>query len=267
MAYKQTTETLKYSYRTLLTLADEVWGHNFLLRCIPFDCPFQRPIEGRTAVIPYCETTVSKDAFGNTIMTGYISGNHDAFMFESSGTIEIGEHITVEPLNGLYLFPTQLTSASPDMIAIAEKVKSSTTSPREWVIALSNILQENLAYTPGTTNVQTTASEAFAQHQGVCQDFAHIAISLCRRAGIAARYVNGFMLGEGATHAWIEYFDHGVWRAFDPTNNREVDCTYIKIAQGRDFDDCSTNRGRFCGNTIQNTRVSLSVKKIRNIDY
>ena len=51
--------------------------------------------------------------------------------------------------------------------------------------------------------------------------------------------------GEGATHAWTEIYDDGIWRSVDPTHDRECDDTYIKISSGRDAQDCSINQGVF----------------------
>lgn len=253
---------LRYSYRTLLTFSDEVREHNFLLRCIPFRTPFQSPICENTSIIPFCKTTLTFDTFGNALLSGYIAEQHNAFMFESCGEIDVGEHISVEPLRRLFLFPTQLTTPSAELQEFINPIISSATAPQLFVVELSNLLSAHIQYASGSTNVETTAAQAFSQRCGVCQDYAHIAITLLRLAGIPARYVCGFMIGEGQTHAWIEYYDHGVWRAFDPTNNHPVDPTYIKIAQGRDFNDCSINRGRFVGHTQQTTNISLCVREI-----
>ena len=61
-----------------------------------------------------------------------------------------------------------------------------------------------MRYAHGVTGVKTTAAEAFALRQGVCQDYAHVMLALCRACGLPARYVSGHLLGEGGTHAWVE---------------------------------------------------------------
>ena len=61
-----------------------------------------------------------------------------------------------------------------------------------------------MAYTHGVTGVRTTAAEAFALRRGVCQDYAHIMLALCRLCDLPARYVSGHLLGEGGTHAWVD---------------------------------------------------------------
>lgn len=72
-------------------------------------------------------------------------------------------------------------------------------------------------------------------------------IAACRCAGVPARYVNGFLVGEGETHAWVEVHDECCWRGLDPTNRHEVDCGYIALSHGRDFTDCPIERDAVAG--------------------
>ena len=108
-----------------------------------------------------------------------------------------------------------------------------------------------MRYTPGITTVQTTASEAWAQAAGVCQDFTHVTLSLLRAVGIPARYVSGYLytgsgeVGEtviGESHAWVEVWD-GRWHGLDPTNGRVVGEGHVVVARGRDYADVSPLRG------------------------
>ena len=119
-----------------------------------------------------------------------------------------------------------------------------------------------MVYQPGSTDVFTTAAKAFELGQGVCQDYAHITLALLREAGIPARYVCGLLSGEGATHAWVEWFDSGVWLALDPTHDRAVEYGCIKIAHGRDSADCPVNRGIFTGRVQQRNSVSIKVEEL-----
>jgi transglutaminase-like putative cysteine protease len=109
-----------------------------------------------------------------------------------------------------------------------------------------------MRYERGVSGVRTTAADAFALRAGVCQDFAHVMIALCRLNGIPARYVSGHLLGEGGTHAWVEALVHSpdgpdalVARAFDPTHGREAGLTYITVAAGRDYRDVAPTTGTF----------------------
>ena len=132
----------------------------------------------------------------------------------------------------------------------------------ERAVCAMHYLYAHFRYASGVTDIRTTAEEAIALGEGVCQDYAHIMIAVMRRLGIPARYVNGLMIGEGATHAWAELYLDGVWRGFDPTHNRFVDDVYIKLAHGRDYRDCILERGTFWGNAVQKQKIYVSVEDI-----
>lgn len=109
------------------------------------------------------------------------------------------------------------------------------------------------------TTVQTTAEQAFAADAGVCQDYAHILLSLCRIQHIPCRYVVSLLLGEGASHAWTKIWDSGRWYALAPTNDLIVDDQHIEIFSGRDYQDCIINQGLFIGQARQEQQVCASV--------
>ena len=124
-----------------------------------------------------------------------------------------------------------------------------------------------MRYERGVSGVRTTAADAFAHRAGVCQDFAHVMIALCRLSGIPARYVSGHLLGEGGTHAWVETLvpspddpDKLVARAFDPTHGRPAGMTYITVAVGRDYRDVAPTTGTFSapyGGTLSARKVAV----------
>ena len=88
------------------------------------------------------------------------------------------------------------------------------------------------------------------QRKGVCQDFAHLMLSIMRLEGIPSRYVSGLADGEGESHAWLESFIDGEWVGFDPTHDCVTkDKPYIAFSIGRDYLDCSPNRGVFRGSS------------------
>ena len=67
------------------------------------------------------------------------------------------------------------------------------------------------------------------------------------------------MQGEGVSHAWVEICANGIWYGMDPTNDKLVDDTYIKISHGRDYKDCIVNRGVFTGTGTQTQSVHVNV--------
>ncbi|MHB8507553.1 MAG: transglutaminase domain-containing protein [Candidatus Dormibacteria bacterium] len=109
-----------------------------------------------------------------------------------------------------------------------------------------------MRYQPRVTGVKTTAAHAYAMGHGVCQDYAHVMLTLCRLAGLPARYVSGHLIGEGASHAWVEAvlpLDDGGSEAlvvpFDPTHGRRATLGYLTVALGRDYADVAPTSGSF----------------------
>ena len=111
-----------------------------------------------------------------------------------------------------------------------------------------------LTYEYGITGVRTTAAGAVAGGRGVCQDFAHVMVALCRAAGLPARYVSGHLVGEGGSHAWVEVVVADPLRpgratamAFDPTHDRRARWGYLSVAVGRDYADVAPTSGTYEG--------------------
>ena len=118
--------------------------------------------------------------------------------------------------------------------------------------------------------MNTRAFEVVKKREGVCQDFAHLMLGLCRIHGIPARYVSGYFLNQHklpgeieASHAWIEVFipGHG-WKGYDPTHRRVTDTRYIKIAAGRDYADIRPVGGTFRGKGTRKMLVEVSVQRL-----
>ena len=250
-----------YQFVTEVNFQKPIYRHQFLLRCIPRECMFQRIVESGYTVEGATWLAEGTDAFGNSIVYGAIDTFHDRFSFSSEGRIEQRCYQLNDPLLPCYKYPTPLTLPSTDMMALAAKVlkEAPADDHLKQALMLSEALKHQFTYSSGTTDTHTSAAEAFQQHHGVCQDFAHIFIALCRLADIPARYVNGFLLGEGASHAWVEIYDNARWRGIDPTQNHLISNGYIKIAHGRDADDCPLNRGIYMGHTDENMLIKVNV--------
>lgn len=154
----------------------------------------------------------------------------------------------------LYSIWASVERAYDNAMVMRDEISSNT-------LSYIHMIQGRMSYQPGITNVHTNAEEAFVLGQGVCQDYAHIYLSLLRLDGIAARYVVGMMMGEGASHAWVEVNCKGYWYGFDPTNDLLVNEGYIKISHGRDYADCIVNRGIFRGKAQQEQKIAVSVKE------
>jgi len=143
-----------------------------------------------------------------------------------------------EPDDALRRAAEALAQAADDHAALATAINA-------WVY-------RQMAYAHGATGVRTNAAEAFALRRGVCQDYAHVMLALCRHLGLPARYVSGHLLGEGGTHAWVEVLlpdsEHPgrfLARPFDPTHGREPGLNYVTVAVGRDYDDVAPTSGTY----------------------
>ena len=139
----------------------------------------------------------------------------------------------------------------------------------QTVRAIGEHIHRNYKYTPLATNVNTRASEVIKKKQGVCQDFAHLMLGLCRSHGIPARYVSGYFLNQHrlpgeieASHAWIEVYIPGYgWKGYDPTHRRESDTRYVKISVGRDYSDIRPVGGTFRGKGTRKMVVEVMVNR------
>ncbi|HWL14194.1 MAG TPA: alpha-E domain-containing protein [Opitutus sp.] len=135
--------------------------------------------------------------------------------------------------------------------------------------ALGRHVFETFTYRPYSTGVNTVATEALRQRTGVCQDYAHVMLGLCRAAGLPARYVSGYFLNierrpdeSEASHAWVEVHLPGQgWIGYDPTHARPADERYVKLAAGRDYSDIRPVSGTYRGAPTKELRVDVAVRE------
>ncbi len=108
------------------------------------------------------------------------------------------------------------------------------------VVAIADWVYDNVEYLSGSTNAQTSAYDTVTQGAGVCRDFAHLSIALCRALNIPARYFTGYayQLDPPDFHACFEAFIGGHWMLFDPTRLAPLN-GIVRIATGRDAADTS----------------------------
>ena len=127
------------------------------------------------------------------------------------------------------------------------------------------------SYRPRSTGVATRATDAIRLRAGVCQDFAHVALGMCRCSGIPARYVSGYFIksqvnddDEEASHAWIEAYIPGFgWTSYDPTHDRAADERYVKVATGRDYGDIRPVSGTYRGGKTRSLKVDVRVREMQ----
>lgn len=244
-----------YNFRTTVSFDQDVTEHYFTLRCLPRETPFQHILTQTMSLNPPTNYQVQTDGFGNFLEIGCCRDAHNVFEFNVVGEAEVDiANPTRTGCNTLFRYASPLTKAGTHLSALYE-AEGRGKSPEE----LMHLVHRTIAYTPGATDIHTTAEEAAVLGKGVCQDKAHILISLLRMAGIPARYVCGLFVGEGATHAWVEYYCDGIWRGLDPTHDRAANEQYLVISYGRDYSDCPIERGVFRGVANQKQDVFMQV--------
>jgi transglutaminase-like putative cysteine protease len=136
--------------------------------------------------------------------------------------------------------------------------------------AIMRHLHREFRYQPSVTHAHTHMREVLRSRAGVCQDFAHVMLGLCRALKLPARYVSGYLYngpadelkGAQASHAWVEVYvpGHG-WCGLDPTNARLADGHYVKVATGRDFADVSPVKGTYRGTAKRELTVDVLVSR------
>jgi transglutaminase-like putative cysteine protease len=162
---------------------------------------------------------------------------------------------------GIYIYFTALTKPGEGILGFYGLLNIGGGKNTDRAVYIMNKLFEYFKYKSGVTNISTTAEDACLLGVGVCQDYAHIYISLLRAFSIPARYVCGLIVGEGQSHAWVEAVCDGSFIAFDPTHNREITDEYIKLGVGRDATDCAINRGVMWGGGLQTQEIECIVEK------
>jgi transglutaminase-like putative cysteine protease len=185
-----------------------------------------------------------------------------------------------QPLDVIHLAdcldPSPLVPRVPVVEAMAAPFRSEANANAfEAIQRMSEVIHRDFSYQTGVTDVTTSIEQIVAGRQGVCQDFAHLLLGMCRAIGIPSRYASGYIVerdqsgagtpsrGVGASHAWVEAFTptHG-WRGFDPTNNLVANDYYVKIAVGRDYSDVPPTRGTYHGGPDEHLSVAVTARAI-----
>ena len=168
-----------------------------------------------------------------------------------------------------YLTPTELTAIDADLVATAADLAGGR-APHDAALAIADWVRSQVEYVPGSTEVRTSARQAWAQRKGVCQDMAHLTLGMLRSVGVPARYVSGYLypkrdasVGDtvaGQSHAWVEWWS-GDWAGFDPTNGLIPGQRHVIVAQGRDYTDVTPLKGVYHG--ARSTGLGVTVELTR----
>ena len=203
---------------------------------------------------PYLPSSEFADAHGNNsyrvmLQPGRNEIHHDALVMVSSQPDNEEQQSIPTPIDRLP--PRVLRYTLPSRYCDSDKLRDfawqqfgQTANGIERVYAICNWVHNNIEYRFGAGRSDISASEVVNQRFGVCRDFAHVAIALCRAFNLPARYVVGHLpdighLDPGTPmdfHAYFEVYLGGTWCTFDARYN-EPRIGRVKVAQGLDAVD------------------------------
>lgn len=265
------------------------------IRLFPQDTAHQR-IHGRQLLLdPEAVITAFVDFFGNTVECFSIPHRHQRLRVRLSAEVEtqsaadpgLAAEIPVGEARrpGLkrkvdlyhYRLPTRLVPLGLVPPAEYGSCLRDQVSLREAVLGLSRWIHLSFRYQPGVTEVGTPIRQVLTQRSGVCQDFAHLMLSILRTHGLASRYVSGYieprdpgdhtgseLAGAAASHAWVEVaLPDGTWWGVDPTNDQCAGERHVVVAVGRDYHDVAPLRGTYKGASSQKLKVIVSMRRRR----
>jgi len=233
---------------------------------------------------PEAQVFHSLDFWGNRVAHFTLMRPHTSLLIESRIEVETSPPLDLtgsysmrpEPVEPYaltdFLLPTALTEApkgfgslGPEIDILAQNAK---TLP-EFLDGLNSFLHDTLIYETGSTTVESTVVDLLLQGRGVCQDFAHLFLSICRHRGIPARYCGGYhYLGEDSerheNHAWAEAYLPGFgWVGWDPANGTRTGERHVQITAGRDYTDVSPVRGWYSGSAEADLEVRLEMAEVK----
>lgn len=227
----------------------------------------QRRLSRELTASPAAPVELRTDPFGNEIahvrldrVDGSLTFRLAAIVERSTEGGDLLAETTARP--ALYLEDRRLIRPDERLAEVGAELRRRHPEPHERAAAIVRYVYRQLTYTRDVTDVFTTAAVAFRMGRGVCQDYAHVTIALARAAHVTARYVSGHMIGESATHAWVEFLlpqaDGTVLvESYDPTQGARTSLRYVTIAVGRDYDDVAPTSGVFtgrCTGTLRGTQ-------------
>jgi len=256
-------KTVVFQYRTELAFLSPASEHRFRLKILPQSDDRQTvqtltwQIDPPGRVWPVC------DGFGNDVLSGTVEGPHSHFHFGVTGEARVSDtpYTACDRPEPVLAYPSELTQPHGGLAGFHRDLAKDAPEgvfPRAAYFAQA--VHTHLRYQRGATGAWTPAREAFDIGAGVCQDFSHILLTLLRLDRIPCRYVAGLASDYGETHAWAEAWAEGRWFGIDPTRNKPIDGGYLALSRGRDFHDCSVERGVYKGLDRGVQTISLTME-------
>jgi len=251
-------------------------------RLQPFSDEWQTVDHFLLKILPAARLRHHHDFYSNVVHHFEILEPHTSLLVESQLRVttkqrpQLREDETAWPLARIgeaaresrgfeFLQESRYVDMSPETWRLALDATAGVTDTWQAARALMGLVHGQFKYQADATSVHTHMREVLREKRGVCQDFAHVLIGLCRALKIPALYVSGYLATAtaSATHAWVEVLIPGAgWCALDPTHDRPPDETYVKIAVGRDYADVPPLTGNYKGTTDRRMSVEVRIKPI-----
>ena len=221
------------------------------------------------------------DAFGNTVQSytfvGSEADNVRWSLVNAAGDIEThgaAQFIDAESLPHPYFFLRGTLLAAPHW-TLAEfgrrfiPQSCDGSADLQALLALSQAVMCAISYKKDSSDVTTTALEAFNAGSGVCQDQAHVMVAICRSLGYPARYVSGYFYAANepdlASHAWVDVCLSVVtrcWVSIDVTHACLTDERHIRLAMGGDYNACPPAKGVRQGGGEESMTVQITIDPV-----
>jgi transglutaminase-like putative cysteine protease len=263
-------------HRTEYRYSDVVTSSYGRAHLTPRDGTRQRCLAFTLDVDPQpADRSTSRDGYGNISSYFHVTQRHRALTVVGTSIVEVDPPAAQLYDSGAAAAPWESSRpCGPDGVSAADfaldlRPPEITDSVRDYAAPsfapgrpLIEVIRDlnarifaDFTYRSGSTTVSTKVSEVLKAREGVCQDFARLAIACLRANGLAASYVSGYlatdpppgkqrMLGVDATHAWAAVRSpDNHWLQFDPTNDQLVDERYVTVGWGRDYADVPPLRG------------------------
>ncbi|WBU64576.1 transglutaminase family protein [Paracoccus aerodenitrificans] len=245
------------------------------LRVMPSVFQGQKVIEWNVDMGEHSEPGAGfRDGAGDWVQLWTIHGPVQQVPVRTEGIVETsdlagvlrGHREMIHPM--VYLQSTETTAPDDAILDIAAG-PGQDLSPLDLAHELSRLVHEKIAYRQGVTNGITTAAEALALGEGVCQDHAHVLIALARQRELPARYVSGYLHADAegnaheAAHAWAEIHIQGLgWVGFDAANQTCPNEFYIRTGSGLDSRDAAPIRGVTAMGGAERLDVKVAVEQV-----
>jgi transglutaminase-like putative cysteine protease len=279
------TWRLRIRHRTGYSYDSEVRSSYNEARMTPLTDSCQTTLESRVEISPNAGTYRYRDYWGTEVTAFDLHSPHSELEVIATSVVETGlkewtpgtldwevlRSAEVTDQYAEWLDPTPRTDPDGTLAALAREIASGAAAPTDVAIDCLAAIGEHLEYVPGSTDVKTSAMQAWGGRSGVCQDFAHISLAMLRSIGLPARYVSGYLhpvndaqIGQtvdGESHAWVEWWD-GEWVGYDPTNHKPVSDHHVLVARGRDYDDVAPLKGIYSGSSSSALGVLVSVTRL-----